>query len=121
MRTPISAGCFLLGFFALTGAPPFGPFFSELSIAEAAFSGHTPLLGAAFLGLLLLAFVGMAITVLQVVQGDPPEQPPSTFRETLWTTVPVAAFLVVALVLGLWLPPPLANAMQEARILLEAR
>ncbi|MGC4069543.1 MAG: proton-conducting transporter membrane subunit [Polyangiaceae bacterium] len=40
-RAPVSAALFLLGFFAITGSPPFGLFVSEFTILSAAFgSGH---------------------------------------------------------------------------------
>src|SRR6266849_5103651 len=40
-RVPFSAALFLAGFFAITGAPPFGPFVSEFTIITAAFvRGH---------------------------------------------------------------------------------
>ncbi len=47
-RVPWSATCFLVGFFAITGSPPFGLFVSEFTILRAAF-GTGQYWAAAFL------------------------------------------------------------------------
>ena len=39
-RLPLSGTLFLLGFFAVTGSPPFGPFISEFTILNGAFTGQ---------------------------------------------------------------------------------
>src|SRR5205823_10836719 len=81
-RVPLSGGLFLAGFLAITGSPPFGPFVSEFTIVNAALSGGQYVVGAAFLVLLGVVFVGMGATVLAVVQGTPPESnPPTGFRD----------------------------------------
>ena len=69
-RVPWSGALFLAGFFAVTGSPPFGPFVSELSILNAAMEQHRWGVAAAMLGLLLVVFMGMGVTVLGVVQGE---------------------------------------------------
>ncbi|MCI0651110.1 MAG: hydrogenase, partial [Planctomycetes bacterium] len=70
-RLPLSGTLFLLGFFAVTGSPPFGPFVSEFTILNGAFAEGRFFAGAGFLLLLLIIFVGMGRTVLTVVQGRP--------------------------------------------------
>jgi hydrogenase-4 component F len=75
-RLPASAALFLLGFFAITGAPPFGPFLSELTILRSALVGGRYAVAGLFLLALLFVFVGMGATVLAVVQGEPPEDSP---------------------------------------------
>ena len=77
-RLPISAGLFLAGFFAITGSPPFGPFVSELSILTAAMDTRRYVVGALYLILLAVIFIGMGSTVLAVVQGVPPEDAEGT-------------------------------------------
>lgn len=113
---PVSGALFLLGFFAITGSPPFGPFISEFTILSAAVSDGRYLLVALFLLLLVIVFMGMGATVLAVVQGTPvgidrsaPAKP-----ETFLTVAPAAAFLVLVLCLGLYLPPPLQALIQRA-------
>src|SRR5437660_16697 len=72
-RVPLSGALFLTGFLAITGAPPFGPFVSEFTIASAALGSGQFLTGALFLVLLGVVFIGMGATVLTVVQGQPGE------------------------------------------------
>src|SRR6185312_11914912 len=52
-RLPLSGTLFLLGFFAITGSPPFGPFVSEFGILNGAFGAGRFVVGAVFLVLLL--------------------------------------------------------------------
>src|SRR5262245_11868885 len=103
-RLPLSAGLFLAGLLAITGSPPFGPFASLFTILRAALGGGRWWIAAAFLLLLAVVFVGMASTVLAVVQGRPPDddERPRT-KEGLLTVAPIAALLVLVLVLGLYL------------------
>src|SRR5260221_5439065 len=68
-RVPLSGGLFLVGFLAITGAPPFGPFVSEFTIISAAFQTHQYWTGGLFLLLMGIVFIGMGSTVLSVVQG----------------------------------------------------
>jgi hydrogenase-4 component F len=112
---PASATLFLLGFLAASGAPPFGTFLSELTILRAAVSGERFAVAAAFLALLLLVFVGMASTVLGVVQGEPaPERERPPRGERTQKLVPIVALLVLVLVLGVWVPAPLESGLWSA-------
>ena len=106
-------GLNLVGFFAVTGAPPFGPFLSEFTILRAAVAQDRIGVAGAFLALLLLVFIGMGATVLAVVQGEPaPERAPA--RERFAQIAPIAALLGLVLLLGIWIPEPLAAALWSA-------
>jgi hydrogenase-4 component F len=114
---PISAALFLLGFFAVTGSPPFGPFVSEFTILDAAVSQGRYGVVALFLFLLVIVFVGMGATVLAVVQGTPPQDGRVPDKpERFLTVAPAALFLVLVLVLGLYLPPPLEGLLRSAAL-----
>jgi hydrogenase-4 component F len=137
---PLSAGLFLVGFVAITGSPPFGPFVSEFTIVAAAFRGGSPWIGAAMLVLLFVVFCGMGWTVLSVVQGrssrreaeaaPPPGDtaglavaegvgaPASAPRETFATVAPIALALGAVLLLGVYVPPPLEALLRDAARLL---
>jgi hydrogenase-4 component F len=119
-RTPISGWLFMLGFLAITGTPPFAPFISEFNIAAASLA-HTHLVaGVAFLVLLGGIFLAMSETVVQVVFGTPSHTRTRTpYKDTASTTAPVIAALVLALLLGLWLPRPLETMIQHAAALVE--
>jgi len=112
---PYSATLFLLGFIAITGSPPFGPFFSEFTILDAAVGHGRYAVVALFLVLLMLIFIGMSSTVLSVVQGTPPEHLRQRGRtEQVLTVAPVIAFMLLSLMLGLYLPAPLEALLRAA-------
>jgi hydrogenase-4 component F len=117
---PASATLFLAGFFAITGTPPFGPFVSEFTILSAIVHAERYGVAAAFLGLLVVIFVGMGSTVLAVVQGDPPERAELTPYRDAWRGVaPIAVLLALVLGLGLWIPAPLEALLTEAARVVE--
>jgi hydrogenase-4 component F len=117
---PATGALFLLGFFAITGSPPFGPFLSELTILRAAVAGGRPWLAALFLGLLVVVFLGMGSTVVRLVQGAPPPRlADGRRRESLLTVGPVVVLLALVLLLGVYLPPPLLALLREAAAFLE--
>ncbi|PKN55203.1 MAG: hydrogenase [Deltaproteobacteria bacterium HGW-Deltaproteobacteria-14] len=109
---PASATLFLLGFFAITGAPPFGPFVSELTIARAAFLGDQPVAGALFLLFLMIVFIGMGQTVLKLCFGDGPG-PTTTWRDRAATTGPIFVLLALVLMLGTLVPDVLTALLTE--------
>jgi hydrogenase-4 component F len=119
---PVSGALLLTGFLAITGVPPFGPFLSEFIILRAAFDTHHFLTAGLFLLLLSIVFIGMGSTVLTVVQGPAPETPASDgYRDTWGTTAPIVACLLMVLLLGLFIPPPLENLLRAAADFLEGK
>ena len=121
-RVPISGALFLIGFFAITGSPPFGPFLSEFTIVNAAFTQGHWLVGALFLVLLIVIFVGMGATVLAITQGKPPERLDTTpYKETFLTVAPIVAFAGGVLMLGLYLPQPLDKLLHGAADFVQGR
>jgi hydrogenase-4 component F len=119
-RLPVSAALFLTGFLAITGSPPFGPFISEFSILNAGFTSGHILVSGLFLLFLLIIFIGMGATVLLVVQGNVPESAPHTaYREGLLTLAPPIILLVLVLLIGLHIPAPLNELLQNAVTFLE--
>jgi hydrogenase-4 component F len=120
-RVPLSGTLFLMGFLAITGSPPFGPFVSEFTILNAAAGAGRYLVCGLFLLLLGIVFIGMGTTVLAVVQGDPPaRQGVDRFRDGASTGVPILIFMALVLLLGLYIPPPLESLLREAAASLEA-
>jgi hydrogenase-4 component F len=112
---PLSGTLFLLGFIAITGSPPFGPFISEFTILDAALGQGRWVLVGLFLLCLFLIFTGMSSTVLSVVQGTPPPRLVVPIApETFLTIAPTVVFLLLSLTLGLYLPAPLEALVREA-------
>jgi hydrogenase-4 component F len=105
---PLSGPVFLASFLAITGSPPFAPFFSEFAILNGAVQAGAHAAAAAYLVGLAVIFVGMGATVLGIVQGTPPkgmEHP--ALGDSLLSAGPPVVLLVAVLLLGLWVPAPL--------------
>jgi NADH:ubiquinone oxidoreductase subunit 5 (chain L)/Multisubunit Na+/H+ antiporter, MnhA subunit len=120
-RAPWTGMLFLLGFFAMTGSPPFIPFFSEYAFISSAFQREHHALGIMIVVLLSVAFLGMLLTIIPVVFGDPsPERERTKYRDTSLLIGPPLVLLLIATLLGIWLPEPLLNTLTSAAALLEA-
>ncbi len=116
-RLPISGPLFLAGFLAVTGSPPFAPFFSEFTILNGAFGAGRFLVGALFLAFLAVIFVGMGTTVLAVVQGEPSRAAEPGTQDSWLTAAPPLALMLVVLLLGLFLPSGLKGLFGDAAAL----
>jgi hydrogenase-4 component F len=114
-RLPISGPLFLAGFLAVTGTPPFSPFWSEFIILNGALGTGRWVVGGLFLLFLAVIFIGMGATVLHVVQGDDrgaPERP--GFKDSWLMAGPPLVLLLTVLALGLWLPRALQGLFAAA-------
>jgi len=121
-RLPLSGPMFLLGFLAITGSPPFGPFISQFTILNGMVQNRRFVLAGAFLLLLLIVFIGMGRTVLDVVQGRPSaESRKTTFRDNFLTGVPIVAALALVLLLGVHIPAALNQLLHDAANFVEAK
>ncbi len=113
-RAPATGALLVLGLFAALGLPPFGLFISEFTILRAALSGGASAWPAAlYLAFLAIIFLGMCAAVLPMAQGAGPDgerQAP----EPLSTTLPPALFAAAVLVLGVWVPAPVASLIAAA-------
>ena len=118
---PWSASLFLVGFLAIAGSPPFGPFMSEFTILRGIFSGGLTWLGIAFIALLAVIFIGMSVTVTTVALGPTMEGQanPDAIGENLMTVASPLLLLITVLVLGIYLPEPLRNLLHDAASLVE--
>jgi hydrogenase-4 component F len=121
-RLPITGVLFLAGFFAITGSPPFGPFFSEFTILRAAIAGGHYFVAGLFLTLLFVIFVGMSSTVFGIVQGEPSAKAvASGYKDRFFTTAPIVAFLGLVLLLGIYLPAPVNDSLRRAADFIEMK
>ena len=114
---PFTGALWMIGFLAIVGTPPFGTFFSEFAILQAAFAQGRPVIAILYVLLLALIFVAMASVFLRMLQGDP-ESSPAPARERLLSWLPPAALGALALIAGLWIPAPLAALLHDAARLL---
>lgn len=121
-KLPLSGTLFLIGFLAITGSPPFGPFISEFSILNGAFDAGRFVTAALYLVLLLVVFIGMGATVLKVVQGRPSaEMANRPYRESFLTAAPIIMLVGLVLMLGLYIPAQLNTMLNDAVRYLEGR
>jgi len=113
-RLPITGVLLIAAMLALGGSPPFGAFLSELTIFRSALASNF-WLGGLFVGLIAIAFLGMAGVLLPMTQG-----PSSTPREREGTlsVAPSMALLGCVLVLGVYVPPFLSDLLVRAAALL---
>jgi len=117
---PLSGTMLLAAFLAITGSPPFGPFISEFAIVTGAFEGKHFFSGGLFLVLLCVVFIGMGVTVLNAVQGNVPNEVKDkmSFRDGFVNGAPVVALMILVLFLGIYIPQPLRDLINEAVLFL---
>jgi hydrogenase-4 component F len=119
-RVPLSGALFLVGFLAITGSPPFGPFISEFTILTGAMTGHHFIVAALFLVFLAIIFIGMGSTVLAVVQGPVSEAGGTTdFRDSFFRVAPMFVALVMVVIMGTWIPETVYDLVLRAARTLE--
>jgi hydrogenase-4 component F len=108
---PRTARSFLVAMLALMGLPPFGLFVSELMIFRAGFDAGHPLVAAAGIALVVLAFAGLLRSLHRMLEGDAPV----TVRETsTWPSlVPLAVAMVLLVFTGVAWPPGFAAALDR--------
>jgi hydrogenase-4 component F len=116
-RAPIASGLFVLAAVMITGSPPFGLFFSEMTILRAGFLGAHAQVTAVFLAALIVLFCGFAYQVGRLVLG-PPRDPadrrvPLPERLDVATGTAIVA-AVVAVVSAFYLPAPLMALIRAA-------
>jgi hydrogenase-4 component F len=121
-RTPLTGFLWLVGFFAITGSPPFGLFVSELTILKGALDAGRWGVGACYLSALAVIFIAMARTVLPMVFGGPLKETGAgqdhlqTPTEPSWFTGPALVMGLGVLILGLTIPSFVWRLVSDAAV-----
>ena len=113
---PISARVLVVGLFAVTAMPPFGPFFSELGIIRAGLETNHGAAVIVFTVSLMLAFIGLTRLTFAIVDGRP-RAAARVVRlngETAGVVIPPIVFLAFSLWLGLAAPRLLQDSWSAA-------
>ncbi|QOX62349.1 hydrogenase 4 subunit F [Anoxybacterium hadale] len=111
---PVSGTAFFLGLFAISGAPPFSIFASEISVFLSAFAEGRPLLGSVVILLLAAVFAGIAAALFHIFFGDAPDS--CTPGETnLAGAIVLILMLILISVSGLYLPAPVKELLTSAQ------
>jgi hydrogenase-4 component F len=115
-RMPVTGAVLMALLLALGGAPPFGPFWSKFIVFRAAMEPPHPWLGMLLITLLGVAFLGMAGTILPMLQGS--DAGPGRRREATLSLAAPIAMSVGALVMGILIPPAISAVLRDAAALL---
>jgi hydrogenase-4 component F len=100
---PIAGALWLAGAVAITGAPPFGLFLSELAILRAGITSNA-WVTCLMLVLLVVIFAGFLNHFRVMYFDDSPAPAPKMQVIDAWSLTAMALCLVPLLVLGLWWP-----------------
>ena len=120
LRTvPFTGTLWMLGFFAITGSPPFSTFLSEFTILYSAVVQGKYFVSGAYLAFLALIFVGMIIIFLRMSQGkEEPSLVDIKKGEMLFAVLPPAILIAIVMCLGVWVPSWLNSVLRESAALL---
>ena len=110
---PLTAPLFFLGLLSITGVPPFGIFFTELSILVGLMSLH-PVIAAVLLISLVLVFIGVMKHASSMMGGDAPRGTVERGEFNAWTVVPLGVLALLLLALSIGVPPVLETLLQAA-------
>jgi hydrogenase-4 component F len=113
-RLPVSAALLVAGLLAISGSPPFGPFLSEFTLLTGAVRSGAIGTVVTLLSLQALIFISMGSAVLGMVLGSAPAGATPAPRESLWLVAPPALLLALVLLLGVWIPAGLRQALAAA-------
>jgi hydrogenase-4 component F len=115
---PVSGLLWVLGFLAITGSPPFGPFLSEFTILKAALDQGRSFVAIAYLILLAIIVVGMATPALGMAQGTPDNNVVVPAGRSIALSVVPATLGAAILLMGIYIPSFLGRTLHEAARLL---
>ena len=116
----MSATLLVVGLLAATGSPPFGSFVSEFTILRSAMAGGHVVLAIVVAGLIVVIFAGMGRSFLGMFHGESGATVRSD-AEDLWLLAGPIALAGAVLLLGVYLPGPLGQALTQAAAALGGR
>ncbi|OIO19559.1 MAG: hydrogenase [Candidatus Magasanikbacteria bacterium CG_4_10_14_0_8_um_filter_32_14] len=111
---PITSILFLIGFFAITGAPPFGIFLTKLFTFSAGITTH-PVIGITAILLTAIVFIGFFKHASAMVFGEKPSEMKQE-KESIWLILPPLILLILVLVLSFYQPPFLQVLIHNATL-----
>jgi hydrogenase-4 component F len=112
---PWTGSLLLAGFLCVTGFPPFGTFFSELMILNAAIAGKHYVVAFLYVLFLAVIFIGMSKIVLKMAFGVPADKPmDGPVRENTSMVIPVVILGLITFLLGIYMPTCVNEALQTA-------
>jgi hydrogenase-4 component F len=117
---PGTAVCMALAALAAIGLPPFGLFFSEITVLNGGFAGGHTLVSLLVLTAVVASFCGILYQLTKILLGTPRRVTPSD--ASTWDGVPAMGLMLgTLLVFSVWLPAPLMQLMERAAGIIEGR
>jgi len=117
---PLTVLCMGLGGAAAIGLPPFGLFFSEMTVLNGGFRAGATGVSLVLLMALVASFCGILYQLTRILLGTPRVPRPHDGR--LWDGVPAMGFMLsLLLTFSLWLPAPLFDVVQQAASIVGGR
>jgi hydrogenase-4 component F len=110
---PLTSLLLLAGGLALAGSPPFNIFISKFTIFSAGMQGGYTWLMLVCLAFLAVAFAALLRVISSSVFGQAPDGMAAGEIQPL-TLAPIAVLLVLAIALGLYLPPQIGLLLNRA-------
>ena len=116
-RFPVTGALWLAGAVAITGAPPFGLFLSEVTLMRAGFATSHAWAVIVLLVLLIVIFIGF-LNHFRTMYLDPRSTADASagtsgpLAASAWMTVPMWLAIVPVFVLGIWWPDTLWRFFQ---------
>ena len=117
---PVLGGLWLAGAVAITGAPPFGLFPSELTIIRAGLAASRNMLIGLMAVLLIVIFVGFLNQFRIMYFEDGELNDPDLRAVTPWMIAPMWFAIVPLLIMGLWWPQAFWDHFQTIALSLGA-
>jgi hydrogenase-4 component F len=117
---PVTALFMGLAAFSAMGLPPFGLFYSELTVLSGGFAAGRIFISILILTALIAAFCGILKQLTRILPGVHKIERPN--NATVWDGVPAMALLMGALlVFSVWLPDPLLQLLHQAAEIIKGK
>jgi hydrogenase-4 component F len=115
---PLTVLCMGLAAMAAMGLPPFGLFYSELTMLSGGFGAHKAGISVLVLVALLLSFCGILKQLTRVFLGQP--RPERSSPTPAPDSIPAMGLMLGCLLLfSVWLPAPLVQLLRQAAGIVE--
>ncbi len=108
---PFTAVLLLIGTLAITGSPPFSIFTSEIMVMIGGFDQGSILPVLVYIASIVVIFAAFMVHISKMVFGEPPEGMPKGEVSKV-SLVPMIVLVAVILVMGLYIPNLLSDALR---------
>jgi hydrogenase-4 component F len=110
---PFTVLLMALAALAAIGMPPFGLFYSEMTVLSGGFAAHKTTISVLILLALLLSFCGILKQLTRIFLGTPRREPITV--SPAWEGTPAMALMLGGLLtFSVWLPAPLLQLIRQA-------